>query len=116
MGGRGGSGSYGGLHAVSVGALHFDRDPRSFRPMDAFRASYRAGATAGLSATAVATTKFPPIRIDVMHGGAQHLSDGRHRVAAAREHGAHAILARVVHYGPRGAVRSDVTRTVRLTE
>jgi hypothetical protein len=90
------------------------------RSLEPFRRAFASAREAGVSPTRVATTgvypggRFPPIRVDVEASGRMHLNDGRHRYLAAREAGARAIAARVVLYGPRGGVRSDEVRVLRL--
>ncbi len=90
------------------------------RDMTAIRGAY-AGADADL-AEAIATGKaapigsrtgnpLPPITVSVYPDGTT-LTDGRHRMLAAREAGAENIRANVRVYGPRGGVLSETEEVV----
>lgn len=99
--------------------LEYLRDPLTYKPQSHQEVSqgYAEGYAAGKSPTEIATTVFPPVRIE--HDpttGKMTLADGRHRMAAARQQGAERILAHVVQRGPRGGVKWKRTLEIPLTD
>lgn len=105
------------LGAVSDTELDYLRDERSMRE-GSFRSARERMVAARAEGAATPTEQalaLDPVRIEVDAGGAKTLADGRHRWLVAQEAGAKAVRARVVRYGPRGAVRSDRIEVVRVT-
>lgn len=103
------------LGSVDDEELDYLRDEDSFRPESFADARRRMADRRAEGATATeAALALPPVRIEIDASGQKTLADGRHRWAVAREQRAAAIRARVVRYGPRGAVRSDRVEAVRI--
>lgn len=122
-GGLGGSGGVGGRSAAASDARMVARLKRGvrdaeldylrtgMRDLGSHRAAY-AGKTAAqverIAAGKVKTDqgwRFNPIKVEV-YKGRFILTDGRHRLTAAREAGARRILADVTVAGPRGGVKA----------
>lgn len=82
----------------------------------AFADQIYAGVTSAQAQT-IASALPDPVRMEIWPNGGRRkivLGDGRHRVVAAAKAGATSINARVVEYGPRGAVRREIVGPVRL--
>lgn len=82
----------------------------------AFQSAQFAGAKTVAQANKVATSQSyykgatgnTPLKVTVYHGGKAGITDGNHRISAAKSAGATKIRVDVQYMGPRGAVKSVV--------